>query len=72
MTALGLSDAQALALAVALTLVAYAWLVVLVVRRERRRRARAWHAYFHRGGLIADLVKRWRGPRLLSDRREQP
>lgn len=69
MTAFGLSDAQVFAVAVALTLVAYAGLVILVVRRERRRRARAWHAYFHGGGLIADLVKRWKGPRLLSDRR---
>jgi hypothetical protein len=57
---------------VALTLVAYAGLVVLVVRRERRRRARAWHAYFHGGGLIADLVKRWKGPRRLIDRRDRP
>jgi hypothetical protein len=57
---------------VALTLVAYAGLVVLVVRRERRRRARAWHAYLHGGGLIADLVKRWKGPRRLIDRRDRP
>jgi hypothetical protein len=39
-------------------------------RRARRRGAAAWHAYFHGGGLVRQLLSRWKGPPRLTDRRD--
>ncbi len=72
MSGLGLSDVQAFALAVAGGLVAYILLVIAVMRRDRARvRDANWLMYRWGGGLIVDLVTRWRGPRRLTDRRER-
>lgn len=44
------------------------WLVVRAERREARRRARWHYDYFHRGGLVRSLMKRWRSAPKLTDR----
>ncbi|GGB15317.1 hypothetical protein GCM10011380_00950 [Sphingomonas metalli] len=39
-------------------------------RFERRRRARWWRWYFHEGGLVRELMRRWNGPKRLTWRPE--
>lgn len=43
--------------------------LLLFDRHLRRRRARRWHAYFHGGGLIRSLMRRWSTTPRLTDRR---
>jgi len=50
-------------------------LIVIVERRRRRQqrqRARRWHyEYFHKGGLIAALMARWKPLGRLTDQRQR-
>jgi len=39
-------------------------------RAERHRRSRWWREYFHDGGLIRVLMRRWNGPKRLTYRPE--
>lgn len=72
MTGLSLSDVQVFALAVAGALVGYILLVIAVMRRDRAKvRVANWLMYRWGGGLLVDLVSRWRGPRRLTDERER-
>ncbi|MFS0770879.1 hypothetical protein [Sphingomonas sp. 1P08PE] len=58
----------------AVCVVAIAVLLVAVLfwmeRAERRRRSRWWREYFHNGGLVGVLMRRWTGPKRLTDRPE--
>ena len=40
-------------------------------RRARRRRAASWHGYFHGGGLIRQLIARWKSVPKLTDRSDR-
>ncbi len=43
----------------------------LTEKRERRRRAASLYRYFHGGGLIRQLVARWKSAPKLTDRRDR-
>ncbi|GAA0664778.1 hypothetical protein FHT00_001029 [Sphingomonas insulae] len=63
-------------LAIAIVVLSLAAIVPLQRRdrRLRQRRAAEWHEqYFHKGGLVRALMRRWRhGPARLTDQRPQP
>jgi len=67
-----LSASDALILAAIGAVVIGICLAVRHDRRVQRARAAEWHeTYFHRGGLIRTLMRRWnRGPARLTDQRE--
>lgn len=46
--------------------------VLIWLELYERRRRREWHLnYFHRGGLIRDLMRRWRNTPKLTDQRDR-
>lgn len=40
-------------------------------RRARRRRAASWHSYLQGGGLIRQLMARWKSAPKLTDRSDR-
>jgi hypothetical protein len=40
-------------------------------RRARRRDVAAWRSYFHGGGLVRQLIARWKVTPKLTDRRDR-
>lgn len=66
-----LSASDVLILGSILCVVVLLLLAIRFDRRAQRRRAAEWHeAYYHRGGLVRALMRRWnRGPARLTDQR---
>lgn len=57
--------------AIATAIVGGAVALEIADRRARRRGAAAWHAYFHGGGLVRQLMSRWKGSARLTDQRDR-